>query len=54
MNDGAEPERSWAGHNRWIAACCLVYDLPIVTNNLDDFKKIEAVESTLAHRASDR
>lgn len=31
----------------WIAACCLVYDLPIVTNNLADFEKIEAVEPAL-------
>lgn len=31
----------------WIAACCLVYRLPIVTNNLSDFEKIASVEPKL-------
>lgn len=26
----------------WIAACCLVHDLPIVTNNLSDFRLVAA------------
>jgi predicted nucleic acid-binding protein len=31
----------------WIAACCLVQDLPIVTNNLSDFSKIQRVAPAL-------
>jgi predicted nucleic acid-binding protein len=31
----------------WIAACCLVYDLPLVTNNLKDFSTIATVQPTL-------
>jgi predicted nucleic acid-binding protein len=31
----------------WIAACCLVHDLPIVTNNLSDFTKIQQVAPAL-------
>jgi predicted nucleic acid-binding protein len=31
----------------WIAACCLVHDLPIVTGNLSDFGTIQQVEPTL-------
>jgi predicted nucleic acid-binding protein len=31
----------------WIAACCLVHDLPIVTNNLSDFLTIQSVEPRL-------
>jgi predicted nucleic acid-binding protein len=31
----------------WIAACCLVHDLPIVTNNLSDFRTIQSVEPRL-------
>ena len=31
----------------WIAACCLVHDLPIVTNNLADFQKIATVAPAL-------
>lgn len=27
----------------WIAACCLVYELPLVTNNLRDFGSIQTV-----------
>lgn len=29
-------------HDLWIAACALVYGLPLVTNNLNDFRKIAA------------
>ena len=31
----------------WIAACCLVHDLPIVTNNLSDFQRIATVAPAL-------
>jgi toxin FitB len=31
----------------WIAACCLVHDLPIVTNNLSDFQKLQAIAPEL-------
>lgn len=31
----------------WIAACCLVYDVPLVTNNLRDFRTIAAVRPAL-------
>ncbi len=31
----------------WIAACCLVYDLPLVTANLRDFTTIQQVEPRL-------
>ncbi len=31
----------------WAAACCLVYGLPIVTNNLSDFRTIQAEAPTL-------
>lgn len=31
----------------WIAACCLVHDLPLVTNNLADFQKIATVAPAL-------
>ena len=31
----------------WIAACCLVHDLPLVTNNLADFQKIASVAPAL-------
>jgi predicted nucleic acid-binding protein len=31
----------------WIAACCLVHDLPLVTNNLGDFRTIAGVDSRL-------
>lgn len=31
----------------WVAACCLVYDLPLVTNNLRDFTKIQKIEPRL-------
>ena len=24
----------------WVAACCLVHELPLVTNNLSDFQTI--------------
>jgi tRNA(fMet)-specific endonuclease VapC len=28
-------------NDMWIAACCLVHDLPLVTHNLSDFQKIQ-------------
>lgn len=31
----------------WIAACCLVHDLPIVTNNRADFEKIRMAAPAL-------
>jgi predicted nucleic acid-binding protein len=31
----------------WIAACCLVHNLPIVTNNLGDFQTIQRVAPAL-------
>lgn len=31
----------------WIAACCLVHDLPLVTNNLADFQTIAKVAPAL-------
>lgn len=31
----------------WIAACCLVHDLPLVTNNLSDFQTIASEFSDL-------
>ncbi len=31
----------------WTAACCLVHDLPIVTNNLRDFATIQRVDAGL-------
>lgn len=31
----------------WIAACCLVHKLPILTNNLGDFQKIETIAPDL-------
>ena len=31
----------------WIAACCLVHDLPLVTNNLTDFRRISAIAPAL-------
>jgi predicted nucleic acid-binding protein len=31
----------------WIASCCLVHDLPLVTNNLADFQKIATVAPAL-------
>lgn len=31
----------------WAAACCLVHDLPLVTNNLSDFQTIQKHEPTL-------
>lgn len=31
----------------WIAACCLVHDLPIVTGNLSDFRTIQRVAPAL-------
>ncbi len=31
----------------WTAACCLVHDLPIVTNNRSDFEQIQKVEPAL-------
>jgi predicted nucleic acid-binding protein len=31
----------------WAAACCLVHDLPLVTNNLSDFETIAKVEPDL-------
>lgn len=31
----------------WIAACCLVHDLPIVTANRGDFEQIQKVEPAL-------
>jgi toxin FitB len=31
----------------WIAGCCLVHDLPIVTNNRGDFEQIRKVEPSL-------
>lgn len=35
----------------WIAACCLVHDLPIVTGNRGDFEQIQKVapELTIVH-----
>lgn len=29
-------------NDMWIAACCLVYDLPLATNNVGDFQRIQA------------
>jgi hypothetical protein len=31
----------------WVAACCLVHDLPLVTNNLGDYQSIARVAPTL-------
>lgn len=31
----------------WVAACCLVHDLPLVTNNLSDYQTIAALEPAL-------
>lgn len=31
----------------WTAACCLVHDLPLVTNNLADFRRIQTVAPQL-------
>lgn len=31
----------------WIAACCLVYDLPVVTGNVTDFGTIQTVAPEL-------
>lgn len=31
----------------WIAACCLVHDLPLVTNNIRDFSTIASVQPSL-------
>lgn len=31
----------------WIASCCLVHDLPLVTNNLADFQKVSKVAPAL-------
>jgi predicted nucleic acid-binding protein len=31
----------------WVAACCLVHDLPIVTNNLSDYQTIAKVAPAL-------
>jgi toxin FitB len=28
-------------NDMWIAACCLVYDMPLATNNLGDFQQIQ-------------
>lgn len=31
----------------WIAACCLAHDLPLLTNNLSDFRMIASVRPAL-------
>jgi predicted nucleic acid-binding protein len=31
----------------WVAACCLVHDLPLVTNNLSDYQTIASVAPSL-------
>ena len=31
----------------WVAACCLVHDLPLVTNNLGDYQSIARAAPTL-------
>lgn len=34
-------------NDMWVAACCLVHGLPLVTNNLSDFQKIQTRHSAL-------